>query len=432
MPRVSSPPPPPSGSASSLAPPPAAPAPPPPGPAAGLGGDAVGGMTASAAAAHTPAATKEPAVPDHMPNPLFGSFTKAKDWAQKLIDELSDFIFVLSPQGNIVYVSTSSRAMVGFHGDELVGHHISEFIHPDDACHLSVALQDALTHRTPYQLVPRFRRKNADYMILEVHGRVMTIAPPAAPGTVLLVNVGREYPGKLSPFLDSVLDLRAENDRLLRRKRHLDGVPEPPVVVRPAALAEAERAAVDAIALDDADEDDDASPPPQHEVAAAAAAARGWGSDGGSSGGPFGTTAAYWSAGGAAAPGAAGAPVPLAGPPPVPPAANVPVPGSDEAAAAAAAAAAKKRKRRAAKPETDRVCIDCGTTTSPEWRKGPTGAKTLCNACGLRYAKKVKTEKQLAREARAAAGAVTPTGAPAGPTGSAAPTRVAASAAEMG
>ncbi|KNE64375.1 PAS domain S-box protein [Allomyces macrogynus ATCC 38327] len=333
MPRVSSPPPPPSGAASSLAPPPAAPA--PPAPVAGAG-DAVGG-TAAAAGAHAQAAAKEPTVPDHMPNPLFGSFTKAKDWAQKLIDELSDFIFVLSPQGNIVYVSTSSRAMVGFHGDELVGHHISEFIHPDDACQLSVALQDALIHRTPYQLVPRFRRKNADYMILEVHGRVMTIAPPAAPSTVLLVNVGREYPGKLSPFLDSVLDLRAENDRLLRRKRQLDGVPEPPVVVRPAALAEAERAAADAIALDDPDEDDDASPPPQHEVAAAAAAARGWAPDGGSSGGPFGTTAAYW----AAAPGAAGAPVSLAGAPPL--AATVPAPGPDEAAAAAA----KKRKRRA-------------------------------------------------------------------------------------
>ncbi|KAJ3365770.1 blue light receptor [Allomyces javanicus] len=428
MPRVSSPPPPPSGAAPSLAPPPAAPAPPPPVPAAGAG-DAAGGTAAATAAAHAPAAAKEPTVPDHMPNPLFGSFTKAKDWAQKLIDELSDFIFVLSPQGIIVYVSTSSRAMVGFHGDELVGHHISEFIHPDDACQLSVALQDALINRTPYQLVPRFRRKNADYMILEVHGRVMTIAPPAAPGTVLLVNVGREYPGKLSPFLDSVLDLRAENDRLLRLKRQLDGVPEPPVIVRPAALAEAERAAVDAIALDDPDEDDDASPPPQHEVAAAAAAARGWTSDGGSSGAPF-TATAYWSAG--AVPGAAGAPVPLAGPPPPVPPAAVPVPGSDEASAAAAAAAAKKRKRRASKPATDRVCIDCGTTTSPEWRKGPTGAKTLCNACGLRYAKKVKTEKQLAREARAAAGAVTPTGAPAGPTGSAAPTRVAASAAEMG
>ncbi|ORZ14064.1 GATA zinc finger-domain-containing protein [Absidia repens] len=36
------------------------------------------------------------------------------------------------------------------------------------------------------------------------------------------------------------------------------------------------------------------------------------------------------------------------------------------------------------------VCVDCGTTASPEWRRGPHGPKTLCNACGLRWAKKNK------------------------------------------
>ena len=35
-----------------------------------------------------------------------------------------------------------------------------------------------------------------------------------------------------------------------------------------------------------------------------------------------------------------------------------------------------------------------GTLDSPEWRKGPTGPKTLCNACGLRWAKKEKKRSQ--------------------------------------
>lgn len=35
-------------------------------------------------------------------------------------------------------------------------------------------------------------------------------------------------------------------------------------------------------------------------------------------------------------------------------------------------------------------CQECGTTQSPEWRKGPNGSKTLCNACGLRYAKRLR------------------------------------------
>ncbi|KAI8973230.1 putative blue-light photoreceptor PCMADA3 [Mycotypha africana] len=34
-----------------------------------------------------------------------------------------------------------------------------------------------------------------------------------------------------------------------------------------------------------------------------------------------------------------------------------------------------------------RICANCQTTESPEWRKGPRGPKELCNACGIRYSK---------------------------------------------
>ncbi|KAI9081081.1 hypothetical protein K1719_037061 [Acacia pycnantha] len=33
-------------------------------------------------------------------------------------------------------------------------------------------------------------------------------------------------------------------------------------------------------------------------------------------------------------------------------------------------------------------CTDCRTTKTPLWRGGPSGPKTLCNACGIRYRKK--------------------------------------------
>lgn len=35
-------------------------------------------------------------------------------------------------------------------------------------------------------------------------------------------------------------------------------------------------------------------------------------------------------------------------------------------------------------------CHRCGTTETPEWRRGPNGLRTLCNACGLFHAKLVK------------------------------------------
>ena len=41
----------------------------------------------------------------------------------------------------------------------------------------------------------------------------------------------------------------------------------------------------------------------------------------------------------------------------------------------------KKRRGRAAPPGR---CQSCNRAETPEWRRGPDGARTLCNACGLR------------------------------------------------
>ncbi|KAL0261731.1 hypothetical protein SLS55_003161 [Diplodia seriata] len=43
----------------------------------------------------------------------------------------------------------------------------------------------------------------------------------------------------------------------------------------------------------------------------------------------------------------------------------------------------------------DYCCSRCGTVESPEWRAGPDGPKTLCNACGLKFAKEQKRAKNL-------------------------------------
>ena len=40
--------------------------------------------------------------------------------------------------------------------------------------------------------------------------------------------------------------------------------------------------------------------------------------------------------------------------------------------------------------KTAHTCQRCGATETPEWRRGPNGLRTLCNACGLFHAKLVK------------------------------------------
>jgi hypothetical protein len=44
-------------------------------------------------------------------------------------------------------------------------------------------------------------------------------------------------------------------------------------------------------------------------------------------------------------------------------------------------------------------CHSCNRAETPEWRRGPDGARTLCNACGLHYAK--LTRKMGANKAAA-------------------------------
>jgi hypothetical protein len=39
-------------------------------------------------------------------------------------------------------------------------------------------------------------------------------------------------------------------------------------------------------------------------------------------------------------------------------------------------------------------CEHCGTDSTPEWRTGPLGKGTLCNACGLRYRSKLREQKK--------------------------------------
>lgn len=52
-------------------------------------------------------------------------------------------------------------------------------------------------------------------------------------------------------------------------------------------------------------------------------------------------------------------------------------------------AAKKKRKRRKGAGQLQKDCANCHTRTTPEWRRGPSGNRDLCNSCGLRWAKQV-------------------------------------------
>ncbi|KAH7113140.1 hypothetical protein B0J13DRAFT_533911 [Dactylonectria estremocensis] len=46
-----------------------------------------------------------------------------------------------------------------------------------------------------------------------------------------------------------------------------------------------------------------------------------------------------------------------------------------------------KRRKSTEKKNVVRKCANCHTRTTPEWQRGPSGQRDLCNSCGLRWAK---------------------------------------------
>ncbi|EIW66545.1 hypothetical protein TREMEDRAFT_57734 [Tremella mesenterica DSM 1558] len=44
-------------------------------------------------------------------------------------------------------------------------------------------------------------------------------------------------------------------------------------------------------------------------------------------------------------------------------------------------------------------CLGCGATETPEWRRGPMGPRTLCNACGLVHMKLQRKKRKLEEKA---------------------------------
>jgi PAS domain S-box-containing protein len=72
----------------------------------------------------------------------------------------------------------------------------------------------------------------------------------------------------------------------------------------------------------------------------------------------------------------------------------------------------KKRKRTKNRGQTEKDCANCHKRVTPEWRRGPSGNRDLCNSCGLRWAKQVSSlfisEQQCDTNRRAQNGRVSP------------------------
>lgn len=91
---------------------------------------------------------------------------------RSLIENLTDIISILAPDGTAIYQSPSIEQILGYKPEELIGKNIFTFIHPEDAPqvieYFACALQSA---EVLSPIVYRFRHKNRSWKILESVGK---------------------------------------------------------------------------------------------------------------------------------------------------------------------------------------------------------------------------------------------------------------------
>ncbi|KAJ5823540.1 PAS fold-3 [Penicillium robsamsonii] len=331
-------------------------------------------------------------------------------WTERVLDEMKDMLLLLTPQGRIIYATPSCKNITGRVAKQLEGSLLEQYIHGDDQPIFQRDLDESVAANQSFRTHLRFQKANSTYCLIEAYGhphlanqdehqagRTMSVNGPCT-GFFL---VCRPYLNKVSRVLDSFLEHKIENARLIQQIAKLkqeededaiatrlpysmrDPDTRPPVTDNQGQQAtrsgelSSDPDTTDTVGLNSDESDTGQStsyyPKPPNapevyshidgiEVITGLNYAEGERSQGLSTGVSRGRLVHC----------------------------NI-----DITTAADQERNAQEGDRRK-RLKAQHVCSDCGTADSPEWRKGPNGPKTLCNACGLRWSKKEKKRQESA------------------------------------
>jgi PAS domain S-box-containing protein len=102
-----------------------------------------------------------------------------------LIENATDLVTILSPDGIIRYESPSVQRILGYTVDELIGRRAHEFTHPDDLASVGESMRRLADHPGDHGTFEfRFRHKDGTWRILEAQSSNL-IGDPAVGGIVV-------------------------------------------------------------------------------------------------------------------------------------------------------------------------------------------------------------------------------------------------------
>ncbi|CAI7659170.1 unnamed protein product [Penicillium viridicatum] len=330
-------------------------------------------------------------------------------WTERVLDEMKDMLLLLTPQGWITYANPSCKNITGHVAKQLEGTLLAQYIHEDDQPILQRNMDGSVAANQSFRAHLRFQKTNGTYCLMEAYGHShianqeelqagrTTAANGPCTGFFL---VCRPYINKASQLLDSFLEHKIENARLIQQITKLKQEEDEEMTAArvpssrsaqenrgPVTENQGQRSARSGEMSSDPDTTDTVGPNSEESDTSQSTGY-----------GPGSNTREVYShidgiefmtglnyAEGERSQGLStgvsrGRLV------------HCDIDITTAADQERNAQEGDRRKRLKAQ----HVCTDCGTADSPEWRKGPNGPKTLCNACGLRWSKKEKKRQESA------------------------------------
>ncbi|KAI8975667.1 hypothetical protein BDF20DRAFT_879978 [Mycotypha africana] len=311
-------------------------------------------------------------------------FTRRKNWSQSILDALRDVIHVMTADMRLIYCSDASSEFLGYKPAELINRTFTEFLHVDDVDMFAREYRNAKNTMQNFVCTYRFLRKDGKYTTLESRGKFHKNS---------FFGNARKVPSNVARSMDTFLELKLENEKLmnqlslLRAQRKLSRTSETSSDHTPSSTS-LTTGSTDGGGDDSSDDFDDFNIPlnPPNVYAQGVNAS----SDANESLAMF--TGLRYDLGERSHGISLGLDAELINVPPNHFSSLPIVMNNSDIVTINSSSQDKHRgkKKRVEKPVGMRICTDCGTTESPEWRKGPKGPKTLCNACGLRWSKTQK------------------------------------------
>ncbi|THC99054.1 hypothetical protein EYZ11_001450 [Aspergillus tanneri] len=307
-------------------------------------------------------------------------------WPQRVLGEVKDMLLLLGPDGRTLYASPSCQWVTGYEAAQMEQQPISRFIHDEDRAFFATELDECIAVPQPLHCYFRFYKRDNTSCVLEAYGHPHMATPRAGIGNEKQSQVCngvflmcRPYPTRSSQLLDSFLEHKMENIRLhqriaqLKEEEEVDlNAAKHPTAGHPIATA-THTLRSPFITAGSEDEDDSSDEPMMADESESRSFLEPVAEDMSHIQGIEVMTGLYYGDGERSQglstglrqgrlihcnmePGPSDQPM-------------RDVPDGD------------RRKRL----KGEYMCTDCGTVDSPEWRKGPEGPKTLCNACGFEF-----------------------------------------------